>query len=456
MSVFALMAGEKFEQLNGKIPGPDPSAPLGNAGAFLGANPWEPTVKFLKEYGDVVLIWMATSPAILLNDPKLLSELLVVADADWATDDRFYKDAPRPQLLPITTDTSCFINNGKEWAERRESHPFSAKEFSEWLKTQVQPVRRVVSEDLARLSGHDKPFDLREPMQRMCFDGFGAMLVGESLSDDMYEDFQVVSEQAQTRLTALVHLPTELSFRFQKAKEEWFAGISPYLTSARQNPAGNDMIRRFLPTTTMDDNSFRNEVANVFPAGVYSVTSSVMSALWQLVANPKLLKEAREAVLAMGDDWTWDDLQACKPLRWALLEAMRLYPGAPFFSRNVKTTGPIEFAGATLPANTTIYITPVALQRNKEHWGEDADEFRPGRWEQAEAKNAMGSDYYFPFGRGPRECLGKAFGLAYAQIALATCIGKWDWDINDRRQGEGFYFACMVHEGLKATVKPIR
>ena len=456
MSLFSIMAGDAYDQLNGKIPGPDPSIPLGNAGSYLGANPWEPTVKYLEKYGDVVLVWMVTAPAILLNDPKLLSELLIEADAHWETDHRFYKDAPRPQLLPITTDTSCFINNGKEWADRREAHPFSAKEFSQWLTTQVAPIRRSVSEELAKLSQNDKAWDMRPSMERMSFDAFGEMLVGEAPGDDMYEDFQVVSDEAQQRLVALVHLPTEMDLRFQKSKEEWFAGFSPYLTAARQSPEGNDMIRRFLPTSTMDDNSFRNEVANVFPAGIYSVTSSVMAAVWQLVKHPELLAEARAAVQAMGDDWGWDELQACEPVRWALLEAMRLYPGAPFFSRNVRTTDPVDFAGATLPANTTIYITPVALQRNKEHWGPDAEEFRPSRWKEAEAKNAFGSDYYFPFGRGPRECLGKAFGLAYAQVALATCLGKWDWSIDDKRLKPGYYFACMVHDGLKAKVRPLR
>ena len=454
MSIFSLMAGDAYEQLKDKFPGPEPSAPLGNAGAFM-KNPWEAPVRYFEEYGDVVLVWMGTTPALLLNDPRLVEELLITADGNWEQDDRFYKDSPREALLPIVTDTSCFINNGKPWHDKRSAHPFSAKDFNAWLARQVGPVRRSVSESLSELSEYPKAWDMRSGMERMSFDGFAVMLVGEALGDEMYEDFQVISDEATQRLSP-IHLPEALAFRFKKSKDEWFDGFQKYITGAQQDPTGDDLVRSFLPGSSMDPASFRVEVANVFPAGIYSVTSSVMATLWQLVTNPEELTKVQAALSAMPDDWTWEDLQACSPLRWALLEGMRLYPGAPFYSRNLKTTGPVEFAGATLPADSQLYITPVALQRNRKHWGEDADVFRPGRWEAAEAANAFGSDYYFPFGRGPRECLGKAFGLAYAQIALATCLRKWQWEVDDRRVEPGWYFACMVHEGLKARVKPRR
>ena len=76
--------------------------------------------------------------------------------------------------------------------------------------------------------------------------------------------------------------------------------------------------------------------------------------------------------------------------------------------------------GACWPAGTTIFVTPTALHRNRAYWGDDADAFRPERWLEKEAGNPPGSAYFWPFGRGPRECLGKYWALFYATVYTRT------------------------------------
>ncbi|MBM5817787.1 MAG: cytochrome P450 [Cyanobacteria bacterium K_Offshore_surface_m2_239] len=126
--------------------------------------------------------------------------------------------------------------------------------------------------------------------------------------------------------------------------------------------------------------------------------------------------------------------------------------GLIFFMRNVRVDSPLDFAGVTWPANTTVFITPMALHRNREFWGANADDFVPARWHEMEAKAPIGSAFYWPFGRGGRECLGKYLALFYAMTALQVFISEYDFIFPADSAKEGFYFACLVCDGLNVRV----
>lgn len=439
---FQLLYQKQLAQFKGKISGPPPSFPLGNAGSFLGANPWVPALEWIKEYGNLVLIWIGSNPALLLNDPDLIGELLVANGLD------FYKDSPRPQLLPITTDSSCFIANGEQWHEKRSNHPFSSHSFWDWMISQLSLLRnqtRCSAHEILRKSADDF-LDFRKTMERMTFDGFAVMAVGETLDQQAYHDFQAVADEGSRRMTSPIQLP-ELNPDFLGARKRWFTVFEKYMHSdACLN--GANLVATFLPSTNYSQQDFSSEVANIFPAGIFSTTSTVMHTLYMLFKHPGCLAEVRRALDELGPDASWPVLWGCSALRFALYESMRLYPGAPFFMRNVRTESPLNFAGVTWPANTTVFLTPMALHRNCEFWGMDANDFVPSRWQEMEAKAPIGSAYYWPFGRGPRECLGKYLALFYAMTVLDVFIREFDFIFSSDLAKEGFYFACLVCDGL--------
>jgi cytochrome P450 len=443
---FKLLHEQQLAQFQGKINGPPPSFPLGNAGSFLGSNPWVPAMEWIEEYGDLVLIWIGSNPALLLNDPDLIGELLVKNGPD------FYKDSPRPQLLPVTTDSSCFIANGEAWREKREAHPFAAQSFRDWMISQLPILRnqtRVSGQDLIRKSAEDH-LDFRKTMERVTFDGFAVMAVGETLDQQAYKDFQCVADEGSKRMASPIHLP-DINPVFHSARQRWFAVFDRYMHS-ESCLQGNNLVAKFLPDTAYNEEDFCAEIANIFPAGIFSTTSTVMHTLYMLHKHPDHLAEVRRALDELGPEPSWPSLSACNALRFALYEAMRLYPGAPFFMRNVHLDSPLDFAGVTWPANTTVFITPKALHRNREFWGENANDFVPSRWHEMEAKAPIGSAYYWPFGRGPRECLGKYLALFYAMTVLQIFVQEYELVFAEDSAEEGFYFACLVCDGLKVKL----
>ena len=103
-------------------------------------------------------------------------------------------------------------------------------------------------------------------------------------------------------------------------------------------------------------------------------------------------------------------------------EAMRLFPPAPTLARIA--LAPDEIGGQVIPAGTTVIISPWVLHRHERLW-DDPAAFRPERFLPANRKT-IDRYAYIPFSAGPRVCIGAAFALQEATIALATILGAAD------------------------------
>ena len=127
MGLFRLIYGRRMRAL-AEVPGPVPRFPLGTAGDFVrAAQPWDVCARYAEEYGGLTLVWLGGRPAVVLNDPQLIEQVLVTSPAD------FYKKAPCAALRPVITPRSLFISNLPEWEPRRRQHPLHTTNPAEWL-----------------------------------------------------------------------------------------------------------------------------------------------------------------------------------------------------------------------------------------------------------------------------------------------------------------------------------
>jgi cytochrome P450 len=437
------------------IPGPTPSFPLGNARDFLKnkKRPWEVVAGYGQAHGGMVVFWIGGTPVVALSDPDLIARVLDAGASDY------YKDAPKQALEPVITRRCLFIANGDDWAYRRKIHPAVGEAADEWLKSVVPALRDSVTSGADRLSmgDHRSGFDLYDGLERVSFDAFAVAAWGEPLGDEAYREFVALGKAGDRRMQTPLQFAPPLCPMFYADRRRWYGRFDNLIARARKDPdpARLDLLAVSLrkgPKVPHDD--FRDLLANVFYGGVYSATSGLVTALDLLARHPQ--EEARLVEGLIGLDLgapgvTPGDLEACPTLGATVLEALRYSTPVPLMARNVVTTRAVELGGHTLPSNTHLFLSSPTIHRSPGHWSE-ADRFDPSRWEPGgSATDPIGSPHFFPFGQGPRMCVGMPFAMTYMKVALATIIAKYRVRVDlGAAPDPSYFFGVMIPRGVVA------
>ena len=442
---FRALHGSKVSQFSG-IPGPDPVLPFGTVGDFLGKRqPWEVCAAYASEYGPMTLIWMGGMPALVLNDPDLICEVLVTNAGEY------YKKDPCKALLPIVTENTAFLANGLDWTQARSKEPLKMVEMEAWLPTQVAPLRSEIGRHAAQLAAQPRPVNVGAALQRLSFDAFAVAMCGAVLGDQTYSDFVTMAAVGTRRMQSPLPVPAEpLGPWFRAARRRYYAKYEALVQSASNDGdhGRNDLLaevlrhKRNLPLDVV-----RNIIGNQPYGGVFSACSAIATTLFLLHEHPAVTErlDAEVQTLFAQPDWQMADLEACQYLDCVVREALRHWTPVPLYFRNVLPDRAVQLGGVSVPADTTLIITNWALHRSPEHW-EDPDRFDPDRWEDGGAEaNPFGSGYFFPFGRGDRSCPGQAFALFFIKLALATLSGQMRITFNTNQEyKQTFFFGCMM------------
>ena len=173
----------------------------------------------------------------------------------------------------------------------------------------------------------------------------------------------------------------------------------------------------------MTDEQVRDEAMTLFLAG-HETTANALIWTWYLLAqNPveeRQLHREVDRVLA-GRTPTIDHLPSLPYTRMVLSEVMRLFPPAYVVGR--QPTEDYTVRDWVIPAGSTVFASQYVMHRDPRYWY-DAERFDPLRWTADEiAKRPKFS--YFPFGAGPRVCIGEGFAWTEGILALATLAQRW-------------------------------
>ncbi|KAA8915223.1 hypothetical protein TRICI_002580 [Trichomonascus ciferrii] len=180
-----------------------------------------------------------------------------------------------------------------------------------------------------------------------------------------------------------------------------------------------------LTKETRDPILMRDQAMNILIAGRDTTASLLSFIIAFLVRRKDVFEKLRTEILndfgTGTEKITFQSLKRCEYLKNVINETLRVCPIVPRSARqsNCDTTlprggGPDESEPVFVPKGTSVAYSIFALQHDKELWGEDADEFRPERWETQRAQPWT----YVPFSGGPRICLGQQFALTEAAYVI--------------------------------------
>ncbi len=181
----------------------------------------------------------------------------------------------------------------------------------------------------------------------------------------------------------------------------------------------------------MSDQQIRDEVLTLFLAG-HETTANALTWTWYLLSqNPEAeAKLHKELVQVLGGRVpTVEDVERLPYTRQVLSESMRLFPPAWIIGREAQADYPV--GGYVLPAGSTILMSQWVMHHDARFYP-DPLRFDPGRW-TPEAAAARPKFAYFPFGGGPRVCIGEPFAWMEGILILATLAQQWQMRLDPRQ-----------------------
>jgi cytochrome P450 len=225
-------------------------------------------------------------------------------------------------------------------------------------------------------------------------------------------------------------LPTGDDRLFRKNRRELDSVMDGIIAERRRNPGDRgDLLSMLLAAKDeetgeqMNDNQLRSEVKTLLLAGHETTSNALCWTLYLLSQNPGAEAELhRELDSVLGGRLpSIEDLPHLPYLRMVIDESLRVYPPAWLVARRAKE--PDTFGDYTLPAGSAIVLSPYITHRHPDFW-DDPERFDPTRFDPARAESRH-RYAYFPFGGGPRQCIGNSFALMEAQLVLATLAQRY-------------------------------
>ncbi|MFC5804476.1 cytochrome P450 [Streptomyces formicae] len=362
----------------------------------------------------------------------------------------------------LATDAANFRKDNVFYQEVRESfgNGLLTSQDADYLRQRrlVQPLftrRRVdgyadavtgeTSALLARWrSAPDATVDVVDEMTGLALRAVARILFGtdvETAIPVVERCFPVIGSYTLRRGLAPVSpprtWPTPANRRNASAMDDLYAVCDQIIEERRaQGDAakGDDLLTLLAQAQSAQDGSLdaaeiRDQVLIFLLAGHETTATSLAFALHLLARHPEEQSRARDEAVRILAGRTPEayDLEALPYLTRVLKEAMRLFPAAPAIGRRaVEATG---IGGHTIPAGADVVVAPWVTHRHPRYW-EEPERFDPDRF-LPEAEKARPRYAWFPFGGGPRACIGQHFSMLESVLALAMILREYELEAVD-------------------------
>lgn len=404
-----------------------------------------------ERYGDICAFRGRRTRFLLMSHPDDIRDVLV------AKAEHFTK-SPALRQAKIMLGEGLLTSEGE--FHRRQRRLAQPAFHPNRVATYVPAMVKRAAQTSAEWRG-GAVIDLHEEMMRLTLRVVTDTLFGNDIDaeiDQIGRAMDVVVrmfDRARNPLAPLLNrLPLPSNYRFLRASRELDKIIDRFISERRKEGANRGdllsmLIRardeenpeslvlpypdlRVRPTSDpgagMSDQQLRDELMTLFTAG-HETTANALTFAWRLVArHPAVAAKLQEEVdRVFAGDASAVAVDQLVYTRAVISEAMRLYPPAWVLMREAKDDVEIG-AAKQLVREKEIVITCQWVVHHDERWWPEPYDFKPERWLEEPAKEARPRYAYFPFGGGPRSCIGEAFAWTEATLLLARLARDWEME----------------------------
>jgi len=390
-------------------------------------NPLEFFTRIARTYGDIVSYRMGGEHLFLVNDWQHIREILVTNNRNF-TKSRGLERSKRLLGRGLLTSEGAF-----HLRQRRLMQPaFHRERIAGYGQTMVEYADRMRN---AWTDG--ATLDLAREMNRLTLSIVGKTLfdadvesqaaeVGDALTGVIESFWMMMLPLADV----LERLPVPRMRRARIARARLDAIIYGMIAERRASGRDHgDLLSMLLSAQdeddggVMTDQQVRDEAMTIFLAG-HETTANAMTWTWYLLGGaPDVEAKVHEEIdrVLKGRLPATDDLRLLPYVERVVTESMRLYPPAWIIGRRAIADYPL--GPYIAPAQSILIMSPYIIQRDPRYYSEP-ERFNPDRW-TPEFRAALPKFVYFPFGGGPRQCIGESFAWMELVLLVATIAQRW-------------------------------
>eukprot|EP00897_Mesotaenium_endlicherianum_P006194 jgi/Mesen1/5602/ME000282S04751 len=435
-------------------------------------------------HGSVYHWFLGPMDRIVITDPVMLKEMLMKSGYQG---DFGKSPFPRHMALKFLGNSSLLIANGEGWHHTRKllNPAFYHQELSVMFKHAIEAADRNLGawEKKIDANGGKLEQDMHRAFNHLTLDVAGSSFLGThdfedpKTADFLYDAFMGINlgifynlffkGQLQVPLFSYLPLPSNLKIAYLTR------GVRGMLRNLIKKKKANlalatsklpqdqpDMLARLVAAQQsyddyqLSDTEVEDQAMTFLFAGHETTTSLLSWTSLLLARNPEWREKARQEVLEIcGENGPieWDHLWQMKNLQMILFESMRLYPPAPLFMREVYGKD-VKLGKYTLPEGIQIQVNIYLCHHDPRYW-EDPEEFKPERFADGQAAAAKHPNSYFPFGFGPRSCIGKNVAMAEGKLVIAEMLRRFDWSISPNyRHVPYIHFSLYPKNGMPMVI----
>uniref|UniRef100_A0A803LB47 Cytochrome P450 n=1 Tax=Chenopodium quinoa TaxID=63459 RepID=A0A803LB47_CHEQI len=397
----------------------------------------------MKIYGKMFFYWTGTVPRIVLLEPKLIRELLTNKKGEF-------------RQLEVNGFTRLFVTgvstlNGDKWVMHRKllSPAFHMTKLQGMVPSILKCTQGMISTWMGILGAKDScEIDVFSEFQKLTADIISNVAFGSNYEEGS-NVFQLMNEQSKllskvyymAAFPFLRHLPTKTNARMKHINKEVTIALKGIIQKRHRVMKKDGIVKDDLLGLMLQSNLNSQlegkgmtlqeliEECKLFYFAGHETTANLLT--WAIVA------------LSMHQDW---QEKAREEVTMILQETLRLYPPSNIF----RTTGQkgAKLGDKQLPGGAHVFVPTPCLHRDEQVWGKDVLEFNPSRFYEGVSKTSDNDPSpYFPFGWGPRVCIGQKLSMIEAKMALSMLLQRFSFELSPSYN----HMPCVM-----MTLQPLR
>jgi cytochrome P450 len=393
----------------------------------IGLDPFGAFERWAAEYGEIVGLQLGAWPTLLVNGSDLIEQVLVKQHENFTKHRFFWRH------VSLLAGNGLFTSEGEFWRRQRK---LAAPAFAGERLTSYDAAMTQLTEQMLETWNDDTVIDLHPQMMALGLRIAAKTMFGAEVEADVKVIERAMNDilaEISRRYSRLFLIPDAVPLPGHIRYRRGVAAIEAVVTRIIDERRGKDDDRGDLISMLMSardddgkpmtDGQLRDEVLTMLLAGYETSALTMCWAFYALSQQPEIQDEiAAEVREHVGDrPISYADLQHLKVTENVVIETLRLYPAAWAIGREAKAD--CRIGDYEVPAGTTVYMSSWAVHRNPEYF-EDPKAFKPQRW-AGDLRRTLPRFAYFPFGGGPRICIGNRFAMMESMLLAATICRRY-------------------------------